>query len=473
MFVTVQLPIVDVRSLSDGETHRDHLPYFPVPDRVYGRAASDHHRSNFVRGLGAVRPRLQGGPPPWLSESYYVDVRRLVRVGRQFVESAHRDGRDITATPVYRNFYTDGVVGRVEVCFRVVGPRGAAPHRPEQSYRIAVGAPSRLRGSTDAGPLISLGPAFAAHLLRSTTVGGNDPPSWWVRAGTPAVIVEISRWQQTTWHSGDDPMLTHRWIKNSGVAASSWQMTQGTSYAEEFRRLRVHLSRLHADFVGMRTILGLCQSGQLDITHPPAERYIARTLGLLLRPARHGFGQNELLARALEHSSAAHADTVASLAYLVDTAAGGGLADRAGQLLESLAANRAGDAPRIVLNVRELVMAKNEPHIHGGTFTGAVNFGSGGAHLRVGPDAQQLAPLIAELFAAVERLEEQLPGETSDDARWAAQEIAAEAEKDPGHRSAIRLRARLDSLLATIATAGGAGTAIGQAVNALRAAFGL
>lgn len=480
MYVTVLLPLVDVRPLLVDATHRDPLPHFPVPDRVYGRGSADHHRSNFVRGLGALRPRLQGGAPPWLSESYYIDITRQLRVTRQRGDAMQRDGRHLTASPVYRNFYTDGVAGRVEVCFRVLGPRGARPHRPDKIWRLVAIAPARLRdGSDQPGPIVGAGPAFARHLLRFTTTAGASPESWWVRAGTPAIITEIPEHEQSRWHRTLDQRLVHQWVKSSGVRASAWEMTQGTGFADEFRRLRVHLSRLHADFVTMQVVLGLAQNGQLDLAHPPAEQYIAQTLSLLLRPARHGYSQSELLTEALQHSADAHADTLASLKHLADTADSPKLVDLAGRLTEALAPTGPDNIQRVVINVRELVMAKYEPHVKGGTFNGPVNFGSGGAHQQIGPSADELAPLVEQLFAALNLLY-QLPGEQ----RWEAQsaivkadraikDISEESRRDPGQRSKSRLLARLDSLLALASTLGGAGEALGHATTAIRTAFGL
>ena len=474
MYVTVQLPLVDVRPLLADATHRDPLPHFPVPDRVYSRASADHHRSNFVRGLGAVRPRLKGGPPPWPSESYYVDVAGQLRVARQRGEAAHRDGRSVTATPVYRNFYTDGVAGRVEVCFRVLSPRGEPPYRPDKVWRLVVAAPARLRdGGAVPGPVIGTGPAFARYLLRATSIGGSSQESWWVRAGTPAIITEIPTHEQSSWHRTLDQRLVHQWVKSSGVRASAWEIAQGNGFAEEFRRLRVHLSRLHADFVTMQVVLGLIENGQLDLAYPPAERYVARTLNLLLRPARHGYSQSELLTEALQHSADVHADTLTSLKYLADAGGNPALAGLADRLTEALAPTGSDNIQRVVINVRELVMTKNEPHLHGVTINGPANFGTGGAHQRIGPSVDELAPLVEQLFAAFDQVRFQLPDQQRYKVDRAIEDISEESSKDPSNRSKTRLLARLDSLIALASTIGGAGEALGHAVTAIRAAFGL
>jgi hypothetical protein len=169
VFVTMQLPVVDVRPLVAGNTYRDPRPNWPVPTRRFSRRSPDHHRSDYVRGLGAVRPRLRGGVAPWLSESSYVDVRNCVRVGTP----DRFDSGQASAKVAYRNFYTDGIVGRLEVCFAFHGWDG---HRTDLMSRYATQAPTWLRGRRDdAVPLVGFGRRFAAHLLDVTTVG--DPIS--------------------------------------------------------------------------------------------------------------------------------------------------------------------------------------------------------------------------------------------------------------------------------------------------------
>lgn len=479
MYVTVLVPLVDVRPLLADATYRDRLPRFPDPDRVYGRESADHHRSNFIRGLGPLRPRLQGGAPPWLSESYYVDITRQLRVTRQRGDAMQRDGQDLTATPVYRNFYTDGVAGRVEVCFKVLGAGGARPHRPDKIWRLATVAPAWLRGGSDQpGPIIGIGPAFARHLLRSTTSAGARQESWWVRAGTPAIITEIPWQEQSRWHRRLDQRLVHQWVKASGVRASAWEMAQGNGFADEFRRLRVHLSRLHADFVTMQVVLGLTQNGQLDLAHPPAEHYVAKTLSLLLRPARHGYSQSELLTEALQHSAEAHADTLASLKHLTDSAGSQELTDLAGRLTEALTPTGPDNRQRVFINVRELVMTKYEPHVHGGTFSGPVNFGSGGAHQQIGPSTEELEPLLDQLYAVYNEFLQTLPDPWGEQpgfwqADRAIDKISEETNREPGQRNKGRLLAGLDSLLALATSLGGAGEALGHATTAVRTALGL
>jgi hypothetical protein len=138
LLLSVQIPVVDFRPLLAQDTGRHEQPAFPQPDRVFSRGSSQHHRSSFVAGVGPVRPRLKGGAGPWVSESYYIDVSSLVRlrITKLPADSEARYFRiKRLPRPVYRNFHTDGIVGRVEIGFDyddyLLGP-GRNPGDPDR-----------------------------------------------------------------------------------------------------------------------------------------------------------------------------------------------------------------------------------------------------------------------------------------------------------------------------------------------------
>lgn len=174
--MTVQFPVVDVRPLVAGNTYCDLRPNWPVPAHRFSRSSRDHHCSNYVRGLGAIRLRF--------------------------------DSNQASAKVAYRYFYTDGIVGRLEIC---VAFRGWNGHRTGLMSHYAIHAPTWLRGLQDhTVPLMDFGPRFAAHLLDATAVGdpvlGDELLTWWelqewvVRAEDPAVMcaspVEGEGWAQ-------------------------------------------------------------------------------------------------------------------------------------------------------------------------------------------------------------------------------------------------------------------------------------
>ncbi|GAB3360659.1 hypothetical protein GCM10027360_22700 [Amycolatopsis echigonensis] len=476
MFVTVQLPVVDVRPLVAGNTYRDARPNWPVPAHRFSRRSRDHYRSDYVRGLGAVRPRLRGGVAPWLSESTYVDVRNRVRVG-----TPERFAPDQASAKVaYRNFYTDGIVGRLEVCFAF---KGWDDRRTGLMSRYATQAPTWLRGLRDhAVPLVDFGPRFADHLLAATTVG--DPMStgsllgeellvWWemrewvVRAGEPAVIAE-------TPGTAEGASLAQTWRITKGTRLASWTLNRGGADPEEMRRLKTHVSRLHAGFLAAETVLGLCVNGKLDPDHPPVERFLASTLDALLRPRRHGFGNAQLLGMVIGHARDVYWDTIGTLQDALGLLDNDRIQSRVAEYHDLVSGAIAPSRREITIDVKELVMTKYESKISGGEFHGPVNTGSGGAHQHnTGTDATTLSEALEQLRTAVASMSATLPPEDAVTAEDASAGLEREANLPEDQRRRPGVLARLSSLTEVATRAGAAGTALGAAVAAVRAAFGL
>lgn len=475
MFVTVLLPVVDVRPLVVGNTYRDPRPDWPVPARRFSRRSRDHHRSDHVRGLGAVRPRLRGGVAPWLSESSYVDVRNRVRVGTP----DRFDPEQASAKVAYRNFYTDGIVGRLEVCFAFQGW-----DRTGLTTRYATRAPAWLRGERDhTVPLVDFGPRFARHLLDATTVGdplstgslnGNELLTWWelqewvMRAGEPAVIAE------TAGDTTGGASLRQTWSITDGTRLASWELDQGGADPEEMRRLKTHVSRLHVGFLAAETVLGLCVNGKLDPGHPPVERFLVSTLDTLLRPRRHGFGNAGLLGMVIGHARDVYWDTVATLQNALALLDDDRLRSRVAEYHDLVAGAMAPTRREITIDVKELVMTKYESNISGGVFHGPVNTGSGGAHQHnTGTDAVSLVEALERLRTVVGEMSATLPPEDAVAAEDASAGLAREADLAEDERRRPGILARLSSLTDVATRAGGAGTALAAAVTAVRAAFGL
>jgi len=477
VFVTVQLPVVDVRPLVAGNTYRDPRPNWPVPARRFSRRSQNHHRSDFVRGLGPVRPRLRGGVAPWLSESSYVDVRNRVRVGTP----ERFDSDQASAKVAYRNFYTDGIVGRLEVGFVF---QGWDSRRTDLMSHYATEAPTWLRGLREhAVPLLDFGPRFAARLLDATTVGdplstgsglGDELLTWWdqqewaVRAGEPAVITE-TRGVATAGAS-----LHQTWWITKGTRLASWNLEQGGADPEEMRRLKTHVSRLHAGFLAAETVLGLCVNGKLDPDHPPVERFLVSTLDTLLRPRRHGFGNAQLLGMVIGHARDVYWDTVGILQDALGLLDNDRIRSRVADYHDLVAGAMAPTRREITIDVKELVMTKYESNISGGTFHGPVNTGSGGAHQHnTGTDAVSLAEALEQLRTVVTSMSATLPPEDAVAAEDASAGLAREADQAVDERRHPGILARLSSLTEVATRAGGAGTALAAAVTAVRAAFGL
>ncbi|HWG99471.1 MAG TPA: hypothetical protein VNV66_09130 [Pilimelia sp.] len=471
-----QIPVVDVRPLLAGPTGRHSQPMLPQPERLYAKRSTHHHRTNFIAGLGPLRPRLTGHGTPWVSESYYVDCSALVRVRRSAV-----DGRRWTAPRLFSNFYTDGVVGRLEIGFSTPVPAdGAWAHQ-------VLAAPARLRGRPET-PLADLGPEFVRHLLAATTDRAHDarPESWWIQAGPPAVIAEVCRADQLPGRARpyphrradppaaqfpDDGELAYRWYRHRGVRALAWEIVQRRNPAEVTRRLRIHVSRLHADFAAFSRVLGLCQGGQLDVDRPAVQRYLVRTAGMLNRRKRHGFAQSNLLAEILATACHAYGDVAVALDYLGEVTNSPALASRLWALQDAVSPT----GGTYLIEELTISMTDNTYHttVSGGQ-VGAVSVGSGNAYGRVdaGPQPEVEAALAA-LSEAVAQLRGALSEEDAATLEDTAEGLRREAQQAPPERSPARLERRLRTLFELATAAGGAGGAVLAAVQAARAALGL
>ena len=477
MLIAVQLPLVDVRPLLDVPTGRHLQPSFPHPDRIFARHSPDHYRTSFVAGLGPVRPRLRGrANAPWPSESYYIDTRSTIRVRRP---AASRNGsRRLGGFPAYRNFYTDGVVGRLELGFRYRVPQDESPTAflgRVQSRVLEL--PVRVAAAGSTAELVHFGPRFAGHLLAITTnrAEAAPPQPWLIQAGAPAVIAEITSDEELTPFErgiGYQPpgTLEQRWSRFGGVRVSLWTLRQGDSTPDEFRRLRVHVSRLHADFTAFDTVLGMCAAGKLDASYPPVESYLIRSVDLLVRRKRHGFAQAELMTYVVNAVQSAYADTLSTLDYL-----GGQIGSP--QLKQRLGTMRAflDESSGISIEIGEIVMSKYETTINGGT-QGIVHGGSGDVsenQVSVGVGGEDLAALLAGLRTAMEELRGHLPPDAAVIAEDTAEGVRRELERPEAERDTERLGGRIGRLLGIAKDAGLAGSALAAAVTAIRLAIGL
>lgn len=475
MLLAVQLPVVDVRPLLAVDTWRHEQPAFPLPDRVYARHTPDHHRANFVAGLGPVRPRLRGrGNAPWPSESYYVDVRRRIVQTR---ETYTVWGRRQTVRPVYRNFYTDGVVGRLELGFQAAlkdqRSEAVLPPLTDRILTSLVRLATPTLGDAGPVPLVHFGRRFAHYLLACTTDRGRGKTEpWWLTAGAPAVIAEVSGDEEQyviTPEGGYEApgALEHRWRTVSGVRVATWTLRQGDSTADEFRRLRVHVSRLHSDFAAFDAVLSMCAAGRLDATYPPVEAYLTRTADLLTRTKRHGFAQLELLTYVVGAAQSAYQETLAALDLLGGQIGSQELASRL-ELMHTVL----DQSTQLHFQIGELVMAKYETNISGGQ-QGIVHGGTGDVHARdVTVGGQDLTPLVTALTEAVSELRAALPPDTALTAEDTAEGVRRELELPEAERDKERLGDRLRRLFGIANDAGVAGTALAGAVTAIRAALG-
>ncbi len=473
MLLVVQHPVVDVRELLTTSDHRIDSPKWPQPLRVHPRGSQDDCRTDFIRGLGPVRRRMRGNPSPWLNESYYVDARNRIVLSK-LIRSEPQLPFKVRLKPLFRRFYSDGVVGRFEIGFFCdLDFRGLNLPTVSTAVRATLGVSARIRGGAEAAqPLAHFGPSLASHLLSATTrrtAEGFKPPRWWVSASTPAVFLELQQ------RSKDERPPARLWHTSPIVAntpVSCWTIAETADPDRELlRRLRVQVSHLHAELAALETVLGFCRSGRLTTGHG-IEDFLDSLCGKLLRKERNGLRQQEYLTEVIDAAHGYYADRIWMLQVLSKQVSSRGLArkltDTATVLSQALTRPPA-NFYQIVEG--DLVREKNEIVVNGPAGVVGSKSTITVHDVNMGTQGADIADLVKKLMAEVNGLRGTVADEVADQAADTAASVSTElAAKEPDKPGVLR---RLNTLITLASSAGGAGSAVAAAVTALRTALGL
>jgi hypothetical protein len=457
MLLVVEQPTVDVRRMLGVSTAMT-----TAPDWTW----MPGHGDDFVRGLGPVKERPGGGVEPWPGEGFFVQCRGSVRLDPAALRTG---GSGIGLHPVFRRYFADGQVGRLEVGFRTTAARSGALGsgvEPASAALAALAVPARLPRAAGPRLLSELGADFAAYLLQATTLtrphASRRAPKiehWWVSAGAPLVLCEV-RHDELGERDGDavagvsaelvarapgSAYVEQRWQTVGKQRVSMWYLMFGPNAdPESVRRLRIHITRLHAEHVALRTVLRLCDKGRLDPAASQSVRdYIDERTGILLRKDFAGCPQRQLLELVLDRWERSYVDDLTTMRAVERKLASKGLQRRveAVKLLGDPGTPPAG-APG----------TPNNFYITGGTVTisdhsveishvtGNVAGVQGGSGNELKVDAiHQTSTNIIELAAGLVAAVEALRGELSDqelaegsDSATAIQDEAAKPQPDKG-----------------------------------------
>ncbi|HEY5943702.1 MAG TPA: hypothetical protein VIT89_12690 [Solirubrobacterales bacterium] len=272
MFVNVQLPFADLRPFLGTASGRLALPGWPSPQVD----------AEFVRAVGAVRQRRAGGLAPWMGEGYFADATRAVRFPPRFARWPYAHGYNgTTMQNVFRRFFSDGrAVARLEIGF---APRNRYSQLMQldasgllalitSCISVPVRVPAAEEG-TASSELLLAGRVLARHLLRATTKNGSQPQveSWCLRSLRPIVVViyhpdEISAvpHSKKTPINADGNYIYSLLAGRQGVTAPVWLIpVDQAGDVDHLRRIRLHLSRLHAEREVFKWTLSCAAQGRL------------------------------------------------------------------------------------------------------------------------------------------------------------------------------------------------------------------
>jgi hypothetical protein len=110
LFVVVQLPFADLRSLIGPASGRLDRPSWPLVEP----------RVDFVRSFGQISPRRRGGVAEWAGEEMFCRANSAVRFPNH-LRKVQLGAAPLAANidSVSRRFNSDGTVARFEACFQL------------------------------------------------------------------------------------------------------------------------------------------------------------------------------------------------------------------------------------------------------------------------------------------------------------------------------------------------------------------
>lgn len=310
MLLVVQHPIADLRPFIGADSGVLGRPVWPSPDPVH----------DYIRGTGRVRRRLRGGVDDWSGEDLYGDASRALRFGdRLGLQPFGLQGQGIRVRSSFRRFLSSGTVGRFEVGLDL--DTQARDYLSVAAHMVQM--PVTLRSGKQI-KLIDAGSKLAAQMLDATTRHAEPGKSqahvpatqqtlpssvhrWWMAAGNPLMVVEFHASEraavmpaaaQPVAVSVADTRLWHAWIQLGDALYLTWLIERGTDESA-VRRLRINLSRLHAERECLRLVLqAMAASTRLAITEANSDgiqAYLNDAVRGLQKPQRFGIEQSPIL----------------------------------------------------------------------------------------------------------------------------------------------------------------------------------
>jgi hypothetical protein len=295
MLIEVQIPFADLRRFVGEDTARLSRPQWPYPTP-----------SEFVRHTGAVRRRGRGPVSGLGDEAWVCDTSRLIRVPRQVIVPIGSGVHDyLQLRCVFQRLLFDGrAVGRFSFGFVASEHLYKPLNIAELAMRAVLTTPLKLRFVADALPLITTGSSLASAYVRSTSkAGAATLRDWWVRTGSPVVLVESSGTPESVWTMPlvkDPPGFA---IYGGQAAAGDdtarlWAVVyQLVSRPRDRRNWRLHLVRLHAEHEVLKCVIAAILSGTLSVGRgdDTLQAYLTRAERWHTRTATSGVASAELL----------------------------------------------------------------------------------------------------------------------------------------------------------------------------------
>lgn len=326
IFLVIQFPLADARGFFADGAGRLLRPSWPL---------AQPHR-DFVRSAGCVQTRRRGGVETWAGEDLYSDASAALRfsVSSGDVRSLGRiDGGKLRCS--FRRFFSDGIVARFELGLRVSRPIGNETIDLQRLLTQVLELPVRVgtgANQTRQIRLVDAGSSLAHHFLIATSKHLPDRAepraSWHLVSGMPMMLVEHDQRVLLPRHTRHVPRssafetsLSHLKLQLTDRRCNIWFIGQRPDVGDQLRRLRIHLSRLHAERECLRiTISHLRHPNRFDLardsyTSEAVQEYLRDKVRLVQRSRYLGVDRGGMLAVACDAVESASLGEGASLNF--------------------------------------------------------------------------------------------------------------------------------------------------------------
>ena len=335
MFLALQFPFADLREFLGPECGRLSGPKISSPEDL---------GKDFIRSSGLIRRRRKGGVKEWAGEELFASGQFALRfpnhLGNTVLGNGAIKGHVINT---FRRFYLTGPVARFEVALKIsaecsddlepaAGDWLALLHDALALPMHEWAPPSMVPKTVK---LISAGKVLAQHYLAATT--RRKPPvkleSWWFCAGTPALVVEFPSSNPISLPPHAQHVLnvpdaqaeiSHAWLEFENKPCSAWFVGIGQGDPDAVRRLRINLTRLHAERECLNLVLanvGTGLKGRLNLEKDlvqldEIQQYLKNSLVSIQKPERFGMNQASMFEAAHDAFGIALAGQEATLSQL-------------------------------------------------------------------------------------------------------------------------------------------------------------
>jgi hypothetical protein len=276
MLVTIQIPIADIRYLLGSNVARLAKPAWPIPSQD----------DDFVRGLGRIERRANGGSSSVLHEVMYARADRAVKFpdGLPMWKGDGNSGKVLFRSSYRRFFYDGKVVARLELGFT---PRGESNKLvssegldANELLAALLSMPTTIKGTEESrqtsGPL-SVSKELTRFLLRATSSKKDSlhVQDWWMISGEPVVVIERSvgeiislprsaKMLDIEGPAQFAPFFLRVWHRRMAVPV--WILTRCEGNDEvNTREIRLCVLRLHAEIEVLKAVFRAIAIGQVEI----------------------------------------------------------------------------------------------------------------------------------------------------------------------------------------------------------------